>query len=117
MAAVDQEFAVADVIVVSRNVSILSFPAFPQGGTLIVLQPPCPVSDNELTGYVAEISTGRGNAIRLDYEYWHKNPDDVIGLLSRSAGASTIPLRSKVRFVKRTSAMAKQVRVPPAPAR
>ncbi len=104
MAAVDQEFTVADVIVVSRNVSILSFPAFPVGGTLIVLQPPCAVADNELTGYVADINTGQGNAIRLDYAYWHKNPDNVIGVLSKSAEASSIPLRSKVRFVKRREA-------------
>ena len=104
MAALDQQFTVADVIVVSRNVSILSFPAFPEGGTLIVLQPPCPVSDHELTGYDAEITTDRGQAIRLHYDYWHRNPADVIGLLSRAAEAANIPLRSKVRFVRKQKA-------------
>lgn len=100
MAAIEQEFTVADVIVVSRNVSIQIFPAFPAGGTLIVLQPPYPASDHELTGYIAEIS-GRGGTIRLDYEYWHKNPDNIIGLLSKAAEAPGIRPGSKVRFVKR----------------
>ena len=70
---------------------------------MIVLQPPYAAAENELTGYVAEIDSGRGNVLRLDYAYWHKNPDNVIGLLCKAAEPSAIPLRSKVRFVKRTA--------------
>lgn len=99
MSARDQEFAVAEVIEVTRGVSILSFPAFPHGGTLIVLQPPCAVTERELTGYAAEINTPSGQ-MHLRYDHWHMNDDRVIGLLIKKP-QKPIPLRSKVRFVKR----------------
>jgi hypothetical protein len=101
MAAVDQEFTVANVIDVTPQVAIVSFPAFPHGGTLVVLQPPCVVADHELTGYFAEISISQGRTLRIGYKHWHVNADNVIGLLSTTPGASEIPPGSVVRFVKR----------------
>jgi hypothetical protein len=101
MAVLEQEFTVANVIRVTRKVAIHDFPEFPHDGTLIVLQPPCVVSGRELSGYDAEVTTGRGRTIRITFEHWHMNDDHVIGLLSRKADASAILLRSKVRFLKR----------------
>ena len=101
MNAREQEFTVANVISVSRNVAILSFPDFPHGGTLVVLQPRCKVTARELSGYEAEVTTTGGKTARIRYEHWHLNDDSVIGLLAKKADPSAIPPGSKVRFVKR----------------
>ena len=100
MAAVDQEFTVANVMSVTRKVAILGFPEFPHGGTLVMLAPPCEISGRELTGYVAEATTPQGKAVRFRYEHWHMNSDKVIGLLSKKVDPSAIPPGSKVRFVR-----------------
>src|SRR4030095_7758085 len=81
MAARDQEFTVANVIRVTAGVEIHDFPPFPRGGLLVVLDPPCLVADNELTGYAAEVSPEKGPARLVGYEFWHVNDRRVIGLL------------------------------------
>ena len=55
MPAPTQEFSVAIVMGVTKNVAVLSFPAFPKGGTLIVLQPAWMGEEPSLSGYAAEI--------------------------------------------------------------
>jgi hypothetical protein len=101
MAACDQEFTVENVIRVAAGVELNDFPQFPRGGILIVLNPPCLVAEHELKGYVAEV-TPEGRAPRLvTYEFWHMNDQRVIGLLSQRAELADVPLRAKVRFVKR----------------
>ena len=101
MAARDQEFTVANVIRVAAGVEINDFPQFPRGGLLIVLEPPCLVSDHELKGLDVEITPEHGAPRRIGYEHWHMNDRRVIGLLSQRADVVDVPLRAKVRFVKR----------------
>lgn len=103
LAARDQEFSVANVIRVTAGVEIHDFPPFPRGGLLVVLDPPCQVADNELKGFVAEVSPDGGPAKLFNYEFWHVNDRGVIGLLSERSEVADFPLRAKVRFVKRRS--------------
>lgn len=103
MAARDQEFTVANVIRVTAGVEIYDFPPFPRGGLLVVLDPPCLVSDHELKGCAAEVTPENGPARIRDFEYWHMNDRRLIGLLSERSEVSDFPLRAKVRFVKRPS--------------
>ena len=101
LAARDQEFTVANVIRVTAGVEIHDFPPFPRGGLLVVLDPPCLVGEKELNGYAAEVTPENGAARLVDYEFWHMNDRRVIGLLSERSKVSDVPLRAKVRFVKR----------------
>lgn len=101
MAACDQEFTVANVIRVTVGVEIHDFPPFPRGGLLVVLDPPCQLADNELKGYVAEVTLDSGPAKFFNYEFWHVNDRGIIGLLSERSDVADFPLRAKVRFVKR----------------
>jgi len=101
LAARDQEFTVANVIRVTAGVEIHDFPPFPRGGLLVVLDPPCLVSDHELKGFAAEVTPENGPARLRDFEYWHMNDQRVIGLLSEQSEVTDFPLRAKVRFVRR----------------
>jgi hypothetical protein len=101
MTALTQEFVVADVVPVTQGVTTQAFPRFPCAGTLVILEPPCAVSDDELVGFSACVRSSDGSTMVFHYETWHANPANVIGLLSREPSAAAIPLRSKVTFVKR----------------
>jgi len=101
MAAPDQEFTIADVVSVSPNVTIWDFTSCPYAGTLVVLQPACPVPEKGLSGYFAEVTTAQGRVIRLDYDHWQTNSADIIGLMSKKAISPTISPGSKIRFVRR----------------
>jgi hypothetical protein len=101
MAAADQEFTIADVVSVSPKVTIWDFSSCPYAGTLVVLEPPCPVAEKGLSGFFAEVTTPQGRVMRFDYEHWQTNPSNVIGLMSKKVSAVTLPPGSKVRFVKR----------------
>ena len=101
MPAPSQQFTVAIVMGVTKNVAVLSFPAFPEGGTLIVLQPAWAGEAPSLSDCAAEISPPAGTAFPLNYQYWHLNEDRALGLLSSRIQPSQVPLGSKVRFVPR----------------
>jgi hypothetical protein len=101
VAVTEQQFTVADVVNVSPRVAIWNFSDCPYAATLVVLQPPCSIPERGLSGHFAEITTAAGRVVRLDYDHWQTNPDDVIGLLCRKLDTSTIPLGSTVRFRKR----------------
>jgi hypothetical protein len=101
MSALSQEFEVADVVPMTQGIASRSFPGPPFTGTLVILQPPCVVSDHELVGYAACVRNSDGSTVVLHYDTWHSNPANVIGLLSKQPSAATIALRSKVTFMKR----------------
>jgi hypothetical protein len=101
MSVLAQEFVVADVVPLLEGVASHTFPRFLFAGTLVILEPPCVVSDHELVGYSACVRNSDGSAMVFDYETWHSNPANVIGLLFREPRAAAIPRRSKVTFVKR----------------
>ena len=101
MPAPTQEFSVGIVMGVTKNVAVLSFPAFPKGGTLLVLQPAWVGEEPSLSGYAAEIRPPSGAALLLNYEYWHLNDDHALGLLSSRVKPEQVPLGSKVTFVAR----------------
>jgi hypothetical protein len=100
VSARDQEFSVADVVRVSRDVAARTFPAFPHEGFLVILRPPCVVLDHELSGYVARVE-GPAGAVTLNYDYWHVNPQNVIGVLCQQVDTTAVPLGGKVTFVPR----------------
>ena len=85
---------------VSRGVSFRGFPEFPRAGTLVILEPPCAVREDELTKFCLEVRTARGSTV-LKYQFWQMNSDQVIGLLFAKFDEAAIPLRSSVTFVKR----------------
>ena len=89
------------IMQVPAGASLRDFPEFPRAGTLVVLNPPCAVGDGELNGYSAEVSAGT-RAILLRYAFWQLNSRGEIGLLCKEFDEATIPLGSKVTFVKRT---------------
>jgi hypothetical protein len=89
------------VMSVTKNVAVLSFPAFPKGGTLIVLQPPWAGGEPALSAYAAEVTPPSGAPFVLKYQYWHRNDEDVIGLMSLREQPAAVPLGSKVKFVAR----------------
>lgn len=91
----------AIVMSVTKNVAVLSFPAFPKGGTLIVLQPMWNGPEPSLSGLAAEITPTSGAPLLLNYEYWHLNDDGSLGLLSSRVRPEQVPLGSKVKFVRR----------------
>lgn len=101
MPAPTQEFTVAIVMGVTKNVAVLSFPAFPKGGTLIVLQPAWTGEAPSLSDCAAEISPPSGASLLLNYEYWHLNEDRALGLLSSRIQPAQVPLGSRVRFTAR----------------
>src|SRR5688572_13047405 len=107
MSVLGQQFAVAEILRVSRGVSFRGFPEFPRAGTLVILDPPCAVAEGELTKFALEVSTARGPVV-LDYPFWQVNSDQVIGLLFASFDESAIPLRSSAAFVKRPTSKAKR---------
>ena len=85
---------------VPAGAALRDFPEFPRAGTLVVLHPPCQVGDKELNGYSAQVTIGT-SAKLLRYAYWQLNAQGEIGLLCKQFDEATIPLGSKVRFVKR----------------
>ena len=106
MAAVDQQFVIAEILRVSSGVSFRGFPEFPRAGMLVILDPPFAVEEGELTKYCIEVRTPRGPAV-LNYQFWQTNSDQAIGLLFAKFDEAAIPLRSPVKFVKRQSRGAK----------
>ena len=106
MSALDQQFAIAEILRVSRGVSFRGFPEFPRAGMLVILDPPCAVAEGELTKFSLEVSTARGPLV-LDYQFWQVNSDQVIGLLFAKLDESAVLLRSSAAFVKRRARKAK----------
>jgi hypothetical protein len=104
--ALDQQFAIAEILRVSRGVSFRGFPEFPRAGMLMILDPPCAVAEGELTKYAIEVRTARGPVV-LDYQFWQVNSDQVIGLLFAKLDEAAIPLRSSVTFLRRKVKKAK----------
>jgi hypothetical protein len=102
MPALDQQFAIAEILRVSRGVSFRGFPEFPRAGILVILDPPCAVAEGELTKFSLEVSTARGPVV-LDYQFWQTNSDQAIGLLFAKLDETAVPLRSAASFVKRRS--------------
>ena len=103
MGAADQEFAVAEILRVPAGSALRDFPVFPRAGTLVILTPPCAVGARELSGLSAIVDTSRGAPLRIDYLYWQVNSREQIGLLCANLDEASIPLGTKVRFVKRRS--------------
>lgn len=100
MSALDQEFGVEVIMQVPAGAALRDFPEFPRAGTLVVLHPPSLVGEKELNGYSAQVTIGTGTKL-LRYAYWQLNSQGEIGLLCKQFDEATIPLGSKVRFVKR----------------
>lgn len=101
MSAIEQQFSVSLVMEVTRNVAVMSFPAFPKGGTLVILQPEWAGEDPSLSSYAAEVTPRSGAPFLLHYEYWHLNSDHQLGLLTSKMQPVQIPLGSAVKFVPR----------------
>ena len=100
MFARDREFTVEVIMQVPVGASLRGFPEFPRAGTLVVLNPPCAMAETELTGYSAQVATGT-RTLLLRYLFWQLNPAGEIGLLCKGFDEATIPLGSKVTFIKR----------------
>ena len=96
-----REFTIAIVMNVTKNVAVLSFPAFPKAGTLILLQPGWEGEEPALSGHAAEITPPGGAAFVLEYEYWHLNDERSLGLLSSRVRPEQVPPGSRVKFVAR----------------
>jgi len=103
VAAPTQEFSVSIVMAVTKNVAVLSFPAFPKGGTLIVLQPAWSGPEPALSSFAAQITPPSGAPLLLNYEYWHLNDEHSLGLLSSRVKPEQVPLGSRVEFLPRSS--------------
>jgi hypothetical protein len=103
MGVADQEFAVAEIMRVPAGSALRDFPEFPRAGTLVILTPPCKVGERELSGWSAQVNLPRGLPVILDYLFWQVNSRDKIGLLCGNLDETSIPLGTKVRFVKRRS--------------
>ena len=106
MSVLDQQFAIAEILRVSRGASFRGFPEFPRAGMLVILDPPCAVAEGGLSKFSLEVSTARGPVV-LDYQFWQVNSDQVIGLLMAKLDESAIPLRSLATFVKSRTRKAK----------
>jgi hypothetical protein len=96
----DQEFAVAEIMQVPAGASLRNFPDFPRAGSLVILSPPSRIGAKALNGLMAQVAIG-ARTVTLRYAYWQVNSRDEIGLLCDKLDEATIPLGSKVTFVKR----------------
>jgi hypothetical protein len=100
MPALDQEFTVSYVMQVSAGMAVAHFPDFPRGGILVILDPPCRVAERELIGHAAAVTANGATRVR-EYQFWHVNSKSVIGLLFENEVPAAVPLRAKIRFVKK----------------
>ena len=100
MPVLDADFVVSEIMQVPAGAALRGFPDFPKSGTLLILSPPHPVGATELNALAADVSTGTG-VDRLVYRFWQLNADHQIGLLCDKFDESTIPLGSRVKFVRR----------------
>jgi len=100
VAALDREFTVSYVMQVSAGMAVANFPDFPRAGVLVILDPPCEVSERELIGHAASI-TAAGATKVLSYQFWQVNHRNNIGLLFENIPAGAVPLGSKVAFVRK----------------
>ncbi len=96
----DTEFAVAEIMQVPAGAALRGFPEFPEAGTLIILSPPYSVGASELNSLAAEVSIAAKSRL-LNYRFWQVNTEQQVGLLCRKFDESTIPLGSRVKFVRR----------------
>lgn len=103
MPALDREFTVSYVMQVSPGMAIANFPDFPRSGVLVILDPPCAVAERELVGYAASLTTVTGTSRTLDYQFWQVNHRNNIGLLFENIKPGTIPLKSRITFVKKAA--------------
>jgi len=101
--ALEREFSVSYVMQVSPGMAIANFPDFPRAGVLVILDPPCEVAERELIGYAASLLTGAGASRTLDYQFWQVNHQNNIGLLFENIQPGTIPLKSRLTFVKKAA--------------
>ena len=101
MPALDREFTVSYVMQVSAGMAIASFPEFPRAGVLVILDPPCEVSERELVGCSALITLPSGATKLLAYQFWQVNAKNNIGLLFEHIQPVAVPLKSKVSFVRK----------------
>jgi hypothetical protein len=100
MPALDREFTVSYVMQVSAGMAVANFPDFPRAGILVILDPPCEVASRELIGYAANV-TASGVSKVLEYQFWHVNHKNIIGLLIEGAEPRAVPLKAKITFVKK----------------
>lgn len=97
----EKEFFVAEIMQVPAGAELRDFPAFPRGGSLVILTPEHATDARELNRLSAQVTVGP-KVIKLRYAYWQVNARNEIGLLCDKVNEATIPLGSPVRFVKRT---------------
>ena len=102
MPALDREFTVSYVMQVSPGMAIANFPDFPRAGILVILDPPCEVADRELIGCAASIGAGAAARV-LEYQFWQVNHRNNIGLLFENIPPGSVPLKSKLTFVKKAA--------------
>ena len=84
---------------VPAGAALRGFPAFPQGGTLVILDPPFTPAGDELTSCAAEVA--RSTVRLLKYSYWQVSSGGQLGLLCKPFDETSVSLGSPVRFVKR----------------